>query len=62
MDTELSEAGERFGRAMCLEESKQGLPSDSLTHEEQICVRTVGINWQGALQRRFGFGSVKEAG
>jgi len=52
---ELSEAGERFGRAFCVGEERMATPLNELTPEEKACIERVGLNWQERVERAFGF-------
>ena len=49
---ELSEAGARFGRSMCLSDDRIGLPLAELTPDERSCVEGVGLGWQGRVEER----------
>lgn len=54
---ELSEAGDRFGRSMCLAEDRVGVPIAELTPEERSCVVGVGEGWQGRIEERLAAGA-----
>jgi len=51
---ELSAWGRHFGKALCLSPERAALPFESLSPEEQACVRQVGLSAETKLEEHFG--------
>jgi len=51
---EVSEAARNYGRAMCLDPSREGLPLEDLTPDEQACVLRVGRAFERRVDEALG--------